>query len=139
MPRGDGRKRRRPCLRSAVDVRQRQPLAVMTEADGKPGLGEASSGVGLAERPPLLSLTGMHKRFGGVHALRGADLVVERRGVVHALMGENGSGKSTTLGILCGLVRPDDGEFRLDGAPLSLGGPADALGYGIAMVSQETN
>ena len=60
----------------------------------------------------------MHKRYGGVHALRGAHLAV-RPGEVHALVGENGSGKSTLLKILSGQVQPDSGE-------ITLGGQADA-------------
>jgi len=62
----------------------------------------------------LLSVTGIHKRFGGVHALRGADLTV-RRGEVHSLVGANGSGKSTLLNILGTLDRPSDGKYILDG------------------------
>ncbi len=65
----------------------------------------------------------MHKRFGGVHALRGAALAV-RPGEVHALIGENGSGKSTLLRIVSGHLRADAGAVELDG--------------GVAVVSQET-
>jgi ABC-type sugar transport system ATPase subunit len=65
----------------------------------------------------------VHKRFGGVHALRGADLFVYE-GEVHALVGENGSGKSTLLKIVGGHLQPDDGELELTG--------------GTATVSQET-
>ena len=49
----------------------------------------------------FLRVDGLHKRFGGVHALRGAELTVER-GEVHALVGANGSGKSTLINILSG-------------------------------------
>lgn len=87
---------------------------------------------------PLLSLTGVHKRFGGVHALRGASLEVSRPGVVHALIGQNGSGKSTLLGVLSGQLRPDAGTLRLEGSPVSFPAPAAAIAHGIAMVSQET-
>lgn len=87
---------------------------------------------------PLLEMTGLSKRYGGVHALSGASLTVSRRGVVHSLIGENGCGKSTLLGILSGQFRPDEGTVTLDGKSVSFGDPADALGAGIAMVSQET-
>jgi ABC-type sugar transport system ATPase subunit len=87
---------------------------------------------------PMLSLSGVHKRFGGVHALRGADLTIVRPGVVHALVGQNGSGKSTLLGVLSGQVRPDTGEIAMDGEAVSFSSPAAAIGHGIAMVSQET-
>src|SRR5215211_3642484 len=87
---------------------------------------------------PLLELKGVHKRFGGVHALSGAELTISRPGVVHALVGENGSGKSTMLGILSGQLRPDAGEIVLDGDPMHITSPVTALARGIAMVSQET-
>lgn len=89
---------------------------------------------------PVLALTGIHKRYGGVHALRGADLELHSAGtgVVHALMGENGSGKSTMLGILSGLIRPDAGAISFGGTAAALATPADGLRREIAMVSQET-
>ena len=86
---------------------------------------------------PILRAEGMHKRYGGVHALRGADLVVHA-GEVHALVGENGSGKSTLLRILSGQVQPDAGEITFDGGSRSFRNPADALSQGIATVTQET-
>ncbi|MEZ5075926.1 MAG: sugar ABC transporter ATP-binding protein [Solirubrobacterales bacterium] len=87
---------------------------------------------------PVLSLQGMRKRFGGVHALRAADLVVSGPGRVHVLLGANGSGKSTLLGILSGQLRPDAGTISLSGGPVQFSSPVDALAKGIAMVSQET-
>jgi ABC-type sugar transport system ATPase subunit len=85
----------------------------------------------------LLSAIGMHKHFGGVHALRGADLEV-RRAEVHSLVGANGSGKSTLLNILSGQVAPDGGTITFDGAPISFRDPTRALAAGIATVTQET-
>ncbi|MBS1888532.1 MAG: sugar ABC transporter ATP-binding protein [Actinobacteria bacterium] len=87
---------------------------------------------------PVLSLQGMHKRYGGVHALRSADLTISAPGVVHILLGENGSGKSTLLGILSGQTRPDQGTMTLGGREVRFSSPVDALAQGIAMVSQET-
>jgi ribose transport system ATP-binding protein/rhamnose transport system ATP-binding protein len=94
----------------------------------------------LTSGAPALALTGIHKQYGGVHALRGAHLTLGSAGagVVHALMGENGSGKSTMLGILSGLIRPDAGAVSFAGTVATLAGPADALRRGVAMVSQET-
>jgi ABC-type sugar transport system ATPase subunit len=91
-----------------------------------------------SERPaPILEVRGLDKRFGGVHALRGASLTLTRPGVVHCLVGENGSGKSTLLGVLSGQQQPDAGEVRLEGRPVSFGHPPAAVKAGIAMVSQE--
>jgi ribose transport system ATP-binding protein len=62
---------------------------------------------GLSDRP-LLSLRGVTKRYGGVHALGGVDFSL-CAGEIHALLGENGAGKSTLINVLGGLVRPDSG------------------------------
>jgi ABC-type sugar transport system ATPase subunit len=87
---------------------------------------------------PLLSMTGLHKWFGGVRALCNARMVLERPGVVHALMGQNGSGKSTMLNILSGQLKPDEGSIALDGQQVTFHSPPAALALGISMVSQET-
>jgi ribose transport system ATP-binding protein len=68
--------------------------------------------------PPLLTLRGISKRFGGTHALRHVDLDL-RRGEVLALLGENGAGKSTLIKILAGVQRPDDGEILYRGKLVS--------------------
>ena len=91
----------------------------------------------MASDGALLSVTGIHKRFGGVHALRGAELAV-RRGEIHSLVGANGSGKSTLLNILSGQVAPDAGTIVLDGEPVRFRDPSRALASGIATVTQET-
>jgi ABC-type sugar transport system ATPase subunit len=90
------------------------------------------------ERTAQLRLTGIHKRYGGIRALRGANLQISGQGVIHGLMGENGSGKSTLLGVLSGQVTPDEGEISIDDSPVSFANPTAALRGGIAMVSQET-
>jgi ABC-type sugar transport system ATPase subunit len=86
---------------------------------------------------PLLSASGLHKRFGGVHALRGADLTVQGH-EIHALVGANGSGKSTLLGILSGQVVPDDGTVTIAAETLAFGRPRVSAAAGIAIVTQET-
>lgn len=63
---------------------------------------------------PLLSVTGVHKRYGRKVALSGVDLRVSA-GELVALVGENGAGKSTLLRICAGLIAPDSGEVRVQG------------------------
>jgi ABC-type sugar transport system ATPase subunit len=85
-----------------------------------------------------LQLLGIHKRFGGIRALRGADLRISGEGMIHGLMGENGSGKSTLLGVLSGQIQPEEGQILVNGVPVSFANPTAALRGGIAMVSQES-
>jgi simple sugar transport system ATP-binding protein len=80
-------------------------------------------------------LTGITKRFPGVVANRDVNITV-RRGTVHGLVGENGAGKSTLMKILYGVQRPDEGAIEVDGSPVSLSSPADAIRAGIGMVYQ---
>ena len=68
----------------------------------------------------------------------GPNLTIARPGVVHGLLGENGSGKSTMLGVLSGQHQPDEGTVELDGRALTFHSPSAALHHGIAMVAQET-
>ena len=84
---------------------------------------------------PALEMRGITKRYPGVVANDGIDLEV-RPGEVHALLGENGAGKSTLMNILYGLATPDEGEIALDGRPVTISGPADAIARGISMVHQ---
>ncbi len=84
----------------------------------------------------LLALTGIHKRYGGVQALRGVDFDV-RPGEVHALVGENGAGKSTLIKIISGAEAPDEGTIMMGGTRLAGGSTTAALKAGIATVYQE--
>lgn len=79
---------------SAIGERPAATLRHEPTGGGAPRHGNDPSG-----RPQLL-IDGVEKRFGGVRALRGARLAVTGPGVVHGLIGANGSGKSTMLGIL---------------------------------------
>ena len=57
---------------------------------------------------PILTMKGITKRYGGVVALRDADLEI-MPGRIHAVLGENGAGKSTLIKIMSGAVTPDEG------------------------------
>jgi simple sugar transport system ATP-binding protein len=84
---------------------------------------------------PVLGLRGITKQFPGVLANDHIDLDL-RRGEVHALLGENGAGKSTLMSILYGLYTADSGEILLNGKPVSIHSPKDAIELGIGMVHQ---
>ncbi|WP_210318314.1 ATP-binding cassette domain-containing protein [Aureimonas endophytica] len=79
---------------------------------------------------------GLTKRYGHVTALDGTDFEL-RAGEVIAIIGDNGAGKSTLIKVLSGAIRPDEGELRLDGAPVHFKGPLDARAKGIETVYQE--
>ncbi|MFA4929597.1 MAG: ATP-binding cassette domain-containing protein, partial [Patulibacter sp.] len=91
---------------------------------------------GPADGPPLVELREVHKRFAGVHALRGISMRIEA-GSVHGLVGENGAGKSTLGRIVGGAVPPSDGELRIAGQPVHYRSPREALGDGITVIQQE--
>jgi len=83
----------------------------------------------------VLEMRDIRKEFPGVVANDGVSFDV-RRGEVHALLGENGAGKSTLMNILYGLYRPDGGEIRLKGKPVSFSSAREAIEAGIGMVHQ---
>lgn len=88
------------------------------------------------EGTPRFSLTGVTKRFGGVRALRNADFTL-MPGEVHAVVGENGAGKSTMIKIIAGAEFADTGTFAMDGEPVVIRSASEALHRGIATVYQE--
>ena len=86
--------------------------------------------------PPPVALAGVSKRFGATQAL--ADVSLDPLpGEIHALVGENGAGKSTIVKVLAGIHQPDSGAVVLDGKAVLLHGPAHARSLGIAVVHQE--
>lgn len=84
----------------------------------------------------VLTIEGAFKRFGGVHALKGAELILNA-GEIHGLLGENGAGKSTLLKTLAGVHRLDSGSITLQGKPFEQGNTRSAREQGIAVIYQE--
>lgn len=82
-----------------------------------------------------VELCGIAKSFGPVVANSDISFGV-RRGSIHAIIGENGAGKSTAMKMLYGVYRPDAGEIRVAGAPRAWASPSDAIAAGIGMVHQ---
>jgi len=93
-------------------------------------------GASMVSQAALLQARGICKEFPGVRALENVDFDVYP-GEVHILIGENGAGKSTLGKILMGAYKHDSGEILLEGKPIKIGRPVEALRYGIGGVHQE--
>jgi ABC-type uncharacterized transport system ATPase subunit len=91
--------------------------------------------VGAVATTDAVRVVGVTKRFPGVVANSEVTFAV-RSGTIHALVGENGAGKSTLMKILYGVQRPDEGSIEINGAPVNLHSPADAIAQGVGMVFQ---
>ncbi|MFR9724163.1 ATP-binding cassette domain-containing protein [Streptomyces sp. MS19] len=85
---------------------------------------------------PLVELSGVGVSYGPVRALRGVDLTITP-GRVSCVLGDNGAGKSTLIKVVSGLHRHTEGELRVDGAPVRLASPRQAMDLGIATVHQD--
>lgn len=84
----------------------------------------------------FLKLTGIHKSFGGVHALKGVDLTI-RKGEIHCLAGENGCGKSTLIKAISGVHDVDSGTIEIEGEVVQHMKPIDAIRKGIQVIYQD--
>ena len=88
-----------------------------------------------ASGAPALEVAGIQKWFGSVHANDDVSVAVAP-GTIHGIVGENGAGKSTLMSIVYGYYQADGGEIRVNGNPVTIRGPEDAIGHGIGMVHQ---
>ena len=106
-------------------------------AGAQPADSQRDDGPGAtATTVPQLRLTGISKRFGAVQAVRSGEITI-KPGQVHALVGENGAGKSTMIKILAGVESADTGTIEFEGRPVSIDSTGDAMALGIATVYQE--
>jgi ribose transport system ATP-binding protein len=85
---------------------------------------------------PFLRLEGVTKRYGGVTALANVDFACSL-GTIHAVVGENGAGKSSLMKIIAGVIRPDEGRMYLEETLVHFNSPAEAARHGIACIFQE--
>lgn len=83
-----------------------------------------------------VELLHIHKHFGLVHANDDVTMVAEA-GTIHGLLGENGAGKSTLVKMLSGFISRDAGEIKLDGKPINVHTPVDAIREGVGMLHQD--
>src|SRR5205823_7677882 len=84
---------------------------------------------------PMLELRNITKRFGDVLANDHVNIMV-RPSTIHAIVGENGAGKSTAMRIAYGFYTADSGEIVIDGTPRHINTPHDAIALGVGMVHQ---
>ena len=83
-----------------------------------------------------VELRTIHKTFGNVHANNAIALTIPA-GTIQGILGENGAGKSTLMKILSGFIKADEGEILLDGQPVAIHSPADAIQQGVGMLHQD--
>ncbi|WP_421758679.1 sugar ABC transporter ATP-binding protein [Devosia sp.] len=91
---------------------------------------------GIDAQAPLISARGISKQFASIEVLRDVDLDL-RKGEIHALLGENGAGKSTFAKILAGVHRPSRGTLTLNGVEVQIPSPIAAQKLGISLIHQE--
>ena len=92
----------------------------------------------MSDMQPLVCLRKVTKAYFGVAAIKDVDFTI-MPGEIHALVGENGAGKSTLTKVIVGISAPTSGTVEIDGVPVALRSPAEALRVGLAMVFQETS
>ncbi|HWN14551.1 MAG TPA: branched-chain amino acid ABC transporter ATP-binding protein/permease [Candidatus Dormibacteraeota bacterium] len=125
-----------------ADVDEREEARALVAAPPRPQAEAIPSWLREAGAPrtgsattPVLDVRGLTRRFGGLVAVSEVDLVIPPRGIV-GLIGPNGAGKTTFFNLVTGLLRPDEGEIRLDGKSLVGLKPHAIVGRGIARTFQ---
>jgi simple sugar transport system ATP-binding protein/D-xylose transport system ATP-binding protein len=97
---------------------------------------DATAGRSGSAGTPLISMRNIHKKFGSLHALRGASLDVHA-GELVALVGDNGAGKSTMVKVMAGVHAATSGSYEFEGKPVKISSPTDANDLGIQTVYQD--
>jgi branched-chain amino acid transport system permease protein len=120
-------------IAALLDFRNRRPIESDRTIVPRPELLPEILGTG--EASGAIALRGVVLSFGGVRAIDGLDLTIEP-GQIHGLIGPNGSGKTTTLNVICGFNTPEAGSVTLAGAPLRPGAPQTRAESGIARTFQ---
>src|SRR3954469_3118925 len=91
-----------------------------------------------AAQDEIIRLDHVIKRFGGITAVNDVSFGIGR-GEIHAVVGENGAGKSTIMKMLAGVYQPDGGTLVLRGEPVVIADPLHARRLGVSIVFQELN
>ncbi len=92
----------------------------------------------MTKYPTLLEISSLNKAFYGYSVLKDVDFTLHK-GEIHSIVGENGAGKSTLIKIISGYHKKDSGSIYLNGRPLGVSSPHEALATGISTVYQEIN
>src|SRR4029453_16365741 len=90
------------------------------------------------ENDEIIRLDHVVKRFGGITAVNDVSFGISR-GEIHAVVGENGAGKSTIMKMLAGVYPPDGGTLVLRGEPVVIADPPHPRRPGVSIVFQELN
>src|SRR5690606_34548258 len=137
--RGVGDPRRGKALRGRGQCRgaeRRHSRRLLGRSQGRGLAPSRRAGACMSEPAPLISARGISKSFAGVEVLRDVDLDLVP-GEIHALLGENGAGKSTFAKILAGVHPPTRGTIALNGRPVEVTSPIVAQKLGITLIHQE--